>query len=177
MKKNLGFTSFEFYFVMSAIGLVVLVGLQRYLQLAEETQRFSFEVIAKHFNASVYNHHARWIMAQQQQTKVSELTVENIKIQFSPQGWPVSIAAQEPEPKIASLKGCLSLWNNLLQNPPSISYEGGDAYGTRAYHLSFSPEANCRFEFITDYPAEFYFDYEPLSGKVMFHSPPLTKSN
>lgn len=175
MKKNLGFTSFEFYFVISVIGLIVLVGLQRYLQLAEETQRFSFEIIAKNFSTSVYNHHARWIMAQQQ-TKVSELTVENVNIQFSPQGWPLSVVTNEPSIAVVSLKGCLSLWNNLLQNPPSVSYEGGDPYKSRAYHLSLSPEGNCHFEFITRHANEFYFEYDPLSGKVMFHSPPITKN-
>ena len=52
MKKTLGFTSFEFYFVLSVIGIIVLVAMQRYVYLAEETKRLSFEVVAKHFNAS-----------------------------------------------------------------------------------------------------------------------------
>ena len=180
MKKMLGFTSFEFYFVMSVIGIIVLVAMQRYLQLAEETKRLSFEVVAKHFNASVYNHHARWIMAQQQ-IKTFRLEVDGLDIQFSPQGWPLA-ANNNTKVSDVSLVSCLSLWNNLLQNPPSISYEGGDPYGSRAYHLEVLhlevlPERSCRFEMVTERPSEFYFDYMPFSGKVIFHSPPITKNN
>lgn len=177
MKKNLGFTSFEFYFVMSIIGIIVLVAMQRYLQLAEETRRLSFEVVAKHFNASVYNHHARWIMAQQQ-TKTFRLDVDGLDIQFSLQGWPLAVITNKSQTSGVSVASCLSLWNNLLQNPPSISYDGGDPYGSRIYHLSLSHEANtCRFELITEHSEEFYFEYAPLSGSVTFHTPPITKNN
>jgi MSHA pilin protein MshB len=176
MKKTLGFTSFEFYFVMSVIGIIVLVAMQRYLQLAEETKRLSFEVVAKHFNASVYNHHARWIMAQQQ-TKTFRLEVDGLDIQFSPQGWALAVINNNTKISDVSLASCLSLWNNLLQNPPSISYDGGDPYGSRAYHLSVPQEGACRYELITEYPGEFYFEYAPLSGRIIFHTPPITKNN
>lgn len=176
MKKMLGFTSFEFYFVMSIIGIIVLVAMQRYVQLAEETKRLRFEVVAKHFNAAVYNHHARWIMAQQQ-TKIFRLDVDGLDIQFSPQGWPLEVISKNAKTSGVSVGSCLSLWGNLLQNPPSISFGGGDLYGSRAYHLTLLPEGGCRFELVTDSPSEFYFDYMPFSGKVMLHSPPITKNN
>ncbi|HOY21920.1 MAG TPA: hypothetical protein PK002_02145 [Cellvibrio sp.] len=176
MKKMLGFTSFEFYFVMSVIGIIVLVAMQRYLQLAEETKRLSFEVVAKHFNASVYNYHARWIMAQQQ-TKTFRLELDGLDIQFSPQGWALAVINNNTKISDTSLANCLSLWNNLLQNPPSISYDGGDPYGSRVYHLKVLPEGGCRFELTTDHPKEFYFDYMPFSGKVISHSQPITKNN
>ena len=177
MKKMLGFTSFEFYFVLSVIGIIVLVGMQRYLYLAEETRRLSFEVVAKHFNASVYNYHARWIMAQQQ-TKTFQLSIDGLAIQFSSQGWPLAVAAEKPLSPVVSVASCLSLWNNLLQNPPSISSAGGDPYGSRIYHLSVSPEVNsCRFELITEHSEQFYFEYSPLSGGVVFHAPPITENN
>ncbi len=176
MKKTLGFTSFEFYFVMSVIGIIVLVATQRYLQLAEETKRLSFEVVAKHFNASVYNHHARWLIAQKQ-TKVFQLDVDGLDVQFSPQGWALAVANNNTQTSDVSSASCLSLWNNLLQNPPSISYEGGDPYGSRVYHLEILPEGGCRFELVTARPKEFYFDYMPFSGKVIFHSPPIAINN
>ena len=176
MKKNLGFTSFEFYFVMSVIGIIVLVAMQRYVQLAEETRRLSFEVVAKHFNAAVYNNHARWIVAQQH-TKTFRLKLDGVDIQFSPQGWPLAVLTNEPMVAGVSVNSCLSLWQSLLQNPPSISYYGGDPYGSRHYHLSLSLENACRFELITEQPGQFYFEYAPYFGKVLFFTPPITKNN
>jgi len=176
MKKTLGFTSFEFYFVMSIIGILVLIATQRYLQLAEETKRLTFEAVAKNFNAAVYNHHARWIMAQQQ-AKTFQLNVDGLDIQFSPHGWPLAVLTKEPLAAGVSVNSCLSLWNSLLQNPPSISYYDGGPYGSRRYHLSLSLENACRFELITEQPGEFYFEYAPYFGRVLFFTPPITKNN
>src|SRR6478735_3402307 len=95
MKKNLGFSSFEFYFVVSAIGLILLLGIQRYYKLAEETQRLSFEILAQNFSAAVYSHRARWIINQQSSQSQSQLVTENRVVQFSSQGWPMSVDLNE----------------------------------------------------------------------------------
>ncbi len=175
MKKTLGFTSFEFYFVMSVIGIIVLIAMQRYLQLAEDTKRFGFDVIAKHFSAAVYNHRARWIMAQSQ-TNTRELQIDGLHILFSAEGWPLAIVAREPFPPEVSISTCLSLWHNLLQNPPSISSEEA-GYGSQAYHLSLLQANTCRFEMISEPRGAFYFEYAPMSSRVLFHTPSSTKNN
>jgi hypothetical protein len=176
MKKTLGFTSFEFYFVMSVIGIIVLIATQRYLQLAEDTKRISFEVIAKNFSAAVYSHHARWIMAQSQ-TSTRQLHLDGLDILFSAEGWPLAIVRGEPLSPEVSTISCLSLWNKLLQNPPSISSDGHDPYGSYTYRLSLPQAGTCRFELASEPPGEFYFEYVPLSGIFIFHLSPITKNN
>lgn len=186
MKKALGFTSFEFYFVMSVVGIIMLVAIQRYLQLAEDTKRFSFEVVAKHFSAAVYNHHARWIVTQQhskaRRLDVEDMAVEDMAVQFTSEGWPLAIVTEKPlAPAVTApavtVAGCLSLWHNLLQNPPSVSYEGGSPYGSRMYHLVLLPDIGCRFALVTEPAHEFYFDYMPFLGQIIFHSPAIAKNN
>ena len=177
MKKNLGFTSFEFYFVMSIIGLILVVGIQRYFRLAEETQRLSFEILAQNFNASVYNHRARWIMAQQAPEKIYKISVENSVIQFSLQGWPIAVVADEAKYEKVNVSTCLSLWNAFLQNPPAISFAGGDFYGSRQYHLSVTPDSKCHFELVTPEPKGFYFEYSPASGQVKTYTLPMAKNS
>ena len=174
MKKNKGFTSFEFYFVMSVIGIIVLVGLQRYFQLAEETQRFSFQIVAQHFNTSVYNFHTQWIVAQQTTTEQKVIDFGGkTEIESNRAGWPLRLAKpqQIDTPEKISVEDCYELWMALLQNPPSISRSGGDAYGSRAYHLSLTSDNSCRYEFITSKPSEYFFDYIPDSGQVILHTP------
>lgn len=177
MKKNLGFTSFEFYFVMSVIGLILIVGIQRYYRLAEETQRLSFEILAQNFSASVFNHRARWIMAQQSPNRPFQLVVENSVIQFSLQGWPIAVDSNDYKNEKVTVAGCLSLWNAFLQNPPAISVAGGDSYGSRQYHLSVTNDRKCRFELVTPQPKGFYFEYSPLSGQVKTYTLPIAKNS
>ena len=170
MKKNLGFTSFEFYFVMAAIGFVVMIGIQRYLGLAEETNRYSFEIAARNFNAAVYNYHARWMMARKDQQNKFKLNIDGKDILFSARGWPLAVTNIDSDQ--ISLSSCLSLWENFLQNPPKVSYKDGDPYGTRTYHLNLPKPDTCRFEFVSDKSKEFYLDYLPLSGDVIINIPP-----
>lgn len=173
MKKQHGFTSFEFYLAVIIIGVIVLVGIQRYFRLAEQTQRLSFEIVAQHFSASVYSLHAQWILARQKQAQADLVLVDSVAIEFTPEGWPLAAAAEISTDQLVSVRGCLALWQTLLQNPPAISFEGGDAYGSRAYHLSLTPDAKCHFEFISDHPNDYYFDYSPQTGQVAMHSPPV----
>ena len=172
MKKNLGFTRFEFYFVISAISIITLFAIQRYLTLAEETRHFSVEMIVRNFSAVIYNHHARWIMAQQNQSDASQLNIDGVDIQFSQTGWPVAVLAQKNIVSELSITSCLSLWQNFLQNPPLISVSS-DAYGTQAYHLSLPKADTCRYEFVNAQPNEFYVDYKPISGEFIFHTLPF----
>lgn len=173
MKKSLGFSSFEFYFVVSVIGLILIVGIQRYFRLAEETQRLSFEILANNFSAVVYNHRARWLMAQQSPEKIKQLEIDNTIVQFSAQGWPLAVdGASSEQPSIST---CLSLWNGFLQNPPAISFVGGEPYGSRQYHLSLTPDGKCHFESVR--PKGFYFDYSPVSGQVKIYTLPIAKNS
>ena len=90
MKRSLGFTRFEFYFVVSIVGILVLIATQRYRHLADETKRLSFDVIAKHFSAAVYNHHARWILTQPK-TNTRQINIDGLNILFSDDGWPIAL--------------------------------------------------------------------------------------
>ncbi len=194
MKNSRGFSSFEFYFAVSIIGIIMLFGIQRYLKLAEETRRFAFEVLAQHFNTSVYNLHAYWTLEQSRSGQAGMVVVQGMMIYFSDTGWPIA-AVQTPEEKstqdqspqnqspqklhtpAVSLSSCRSLWFALLQNPAALSFEGGDAYGSRPYHLSLTANRQCRFEFLGDKPGSYYFDYSPVTGQINLHLPPITKES
>ncbi|RYY75995.1 MAG: hypothetical protein EOO52_00225 [Gammaproteobacteria bacterium] len=168
MNKHLGLTRFEFFFVMSAIGILMLVALGRYQALAEETRRVSFEVIVNNFSAAIYNHHARWITAQQSQQDGSSLVIDGHHIYFSPTGWPIAALVENNIVNPLSITTCLSLWQHLLQNPPLISFTGGDAYGTQKYHLSLIENKICRYEYVSDPPQKLFLDYQPTNGKIVF---------
>ena len=177
MKKEFGFTSFEFYLVISVIGIIMLVGLQRYWQLAEQTQRLAFEVQSQHFSTAIYNLRAKWMLSLQFPEQKNIVEVEGHRFQFSREGWPLAEAGTKNEDDDIDIPACAFLWQSLQQNPLPISYQGGDAYGSRVYHLSLTAEKSCRFEFITEKPAEYYFDYSPKTGQVILHSPASAKNN
>lgn len=176
MKKNIGFTSFEFYFVMAAIGLVVLVGIQRYFRLAEDTQKFSFELLAQHFSTSVYNMHSEWILLQQASDHKKIAMINGNTFRFTDDGWPLGFSKSVVNDEVV-LAGCRDLWLSLLQNPEPISFYGGDPYGSRRYNLLLTQDHNCRFEMLTQKPQEYYFDYSPKTGQLLIHIPVIKRPN
>ena len=177
MKRKAGFSSFEFYFVMVVIGIIMLIGLQRYFQLAEDVKRFSFEVLAQHFNTAVYNFHTQWILAQVGGERKNFIKLEGVDVYFSDKGWPLSVEKNGNVLSSTSIASCYQLWMSLLQNPAPISFPGGDAYGTRVYHLSLSPEGLCRYHLVTDITDEYYFDYSSMTGQIIIHTPVINHAN
>lgn len=176
MKKNLGFTSFEFYFVISVIGLVLLVAIQHYFRLAEETRRLSFEILAKNFSAVVYNYHSHWILEQQSQQKNDQIVVDSLTVQFSPQGWPIAINSNQFDYKKVSPPACLSLWNTFLQNPPPLSFSADDSHESYFYRVILTPEGKCRYELVARKSKGFYFEYSPMTGQVKTGNLPIAKN-
>jgi len=174
MKKNLGFSSFEFYFVVSVIGLILIVGIQRYFKLAEDTRRLSFEILAKNFSAAVYNHHSHWIMAQQSPDKNYQIVVDDSVIQFSLQGWPLAVDVDQSGGENVSLAGCVSLWNTFLQNPPAISSSDEKPSNSRPYHVKLTADKKCRYELMA---TGFYFEYSPFSGQVKAYTTSIAKNS
>ncbi len=175
MYNKHGFASFEFYFVMVVISLLVVVGIHRYLQLAEEVQRFSFEALAKNFSTAIYNAHEQWFIRHQDPVYENIVDLSGEKIHMSEQGWPLSVvddnAAADASPvQTASIRSCVQLWMHLLQNPKPISYVGGDAFGTRAYHLSLTETGECRYQLLVKNTIQVFFDYSPTTGQVVIHS-------
>jgi hypothetical protein len=180
MYNKHGFTSFEFYIVMIVIGLLVLVGLQRYFQLAEEVQRFRFEALARHFSTAVYNARSQWFIRHQEKMNNNIVDLSGIKIQMSQQGWPLFVAdgnavAVIDSEQAASLHSCMQLWQSLLQNPQPISYSGGDAFGSRPFHLVITQAGECRYQLFVENSNQYYFDYSPKTGQVRIHTPVAEK--
>lgn len=170
MKKSLGFSSFEFYFVMVVIGVILLFGIQRYNKLADETHRLSFEVLAQNFSAAVYAHHARWITSQQVSDSNAVIEVDNKRIQFSREGWPLGADLQDFTSVQITLPGCFSLWGVFLQNAPAISVFTHELPNTHPYQLKLTSEGNCRYEWTAPNNRKFYFEYSPTTGSVKSQS-------
>jgi hypothetical protein len=178
MRKDLWFSRFEFYFVISVIGIITLVALQRYLVLVEDTKRFSFEINAKNFSTVVYNYHARWLMSQRKNSEYAPINIDGVDILFSSTGWPIALLEKNPVADVdkknidnaVSISSCLSLWRHFLQNPPPISFSGSDAYGTHPYHLTVPESGTCRYQFVDH--KEFFIVYKPASGEFVFYKRP-----
>lgn len=182
MKKNLGFSSFEFYFVALVIGLILIVGIHRYNKLIEETQQLSVEILAQNFSAAVYSYRARWVLAQQTAQIPNQLLIDKLLIDFSYDGWPLAIGVGEVAAQKVSVTTCLSLWNGFLQNPPTISSvleqpSEKPSGKPPQYRLTVIDNNRCHYELVQPEPKGFYFEYSPASGQVKSFPSSIAKNS
>jgi type II secretory pathway pseudopilin PulG len=166
-----GFRMFEFLLVTAIIGVIVLFGISRYLELGRETQRLGFELLAHNFTASVAGARAQWLIQSMQGGTRQYLDVDGIRLYMNEQGWPARVGDQiDSVNQDLTAKDCLKLWQALLRNAVRASVEGEEARGEAGYHISLSGTANCRYELVTEFPDGHYFDYSPTDGKVTIYA-------
>ena len=149
---------FEFFVVATVIALIALVALDRYTLMAKDTQVLRLQIISQHFMTGAANLRVEFLVTQVAKSSTlihKGLLVEGKFIYMSDQGWPGSFSTPVTDNFQPTEKDCYQLWKILLQNPPPI------AFGQRE---STQPKG-CRYTMVK---GEAYFDYFPLTGRVLF---------
>lgn len=171
MQTRRGFRLFELLLVITVVGVVVLVGISRYLDLGRETRRMGFELLAHNFTTAAANAHVHWLIQRSGGGARDHIEHETTRIYMSATGWPVSALALVNAGGNLTASDCFSLWQALLQNPPQASLDGESPRGQRRYHVSVIEPRTCRYELVTRELNSHSFHYFPDSGQVLIHVP------
>lgn len=189
MLKQRGWSRFEWLIVVSAIGLVLLIGIARYLDLARESRRVGFELLAHNFTAAIAMTRAQWLVKNSGEKRENVLDLGEKIIYFNAEGWPVaakqvasSIALEDEkledeklgEKKLENenlVRQCYELWQVMLQNPEPATLEGKSDWGQRRYHIASLGKGVCRYQLVTKKQNSHFFDYFLHNGQVLITVP------
>lgn len=171
MIRQRSWNPFEWLIVVSAIGIVSLFAVVRYLDMAREGRRMNFELLANHFAAGVALTRASWLI-NRVDTQQFFVEVDGQPIYMSQAGWPVATEQVDVESqlKYAPLY-CQQVWQSVLQNPQQATVDGESLWGTRRYHISAPTLHVCRYELVTEPRGSYFFDYDLQTGKVSVTTP------
>ena len=165
-----GFRLFELLLVITIFGVIVLVGISRYLDLGRETRRLGFELLSHNFTAAVASLRVQWLI---QGRAGDEVELDGVRVLFSSTGWPMSADVEIAQLELdkAPPARCLQLWRALLQNPALATLAGSEERGERRYHISLIDAETCRYELVTKDIESYYFDYSSATGQVLIQVP------
>lgn len=181
-RHSLGFTLIELVVVIVLISILAAVAAPRFLNLKDDAEAAALHGVAAGFSSGVAMGKAQWIAkgnaSGREALNDTRVVIDGIGFNVNNFGWLDSVDdTGNPDLTVTAQNAsdCQEIFEYILQSPPSSTVEVDPvSRGNAQYAVSVVDGVasdRCRYELIVraaDTPeiAEFYFDYELLSGRV-----------
>ena len=186
--RNAGFTFIELVAVIVLISFLAAIAAPRFFDAVDDAQAASLKALASSFSTGVTIGKAQWITNGNSSSGVSSASsrvdIDGIVFNINRHGWLDSVTDTNPDLTVTnqSAKDCQEVFEYILQSPPMSTTQTDLSSRKKAdYAVSVVDDANsdrCRYELVVraeDAPedAQFYFEYELLTGRVTTTLPEL----
>ncbi|WP_269744763.1 prepilin-type N-terminal cleavage/methylation domain-containing protein [Photobacterium marinum] len=190
MRKQSGFSLVELVIVIIVVGLLAATALPRFLQVTDEAKKASIEGVAGGFATSVLSARAQWEAYGRPSNASGQNLVNYDGTDFwltkatddgtVRDGYPYALTDGALNLNVVSETDCLSLLDNLLQNPPlATTDKTGAASGNYLFYVKAEgngSEKLCRYYQLAsagkdgsgsvNVEAGHSFTYKPALGRV-----------
>ena len=182
-----GFTFIELVAVIVLISILAAIAAPRFFNLKDDAEAAALQSLAGSFSSGMAIGKAQWIANGNASNSVTttdtRVVIDGIGFNVNEFGWLDSVTETgNPDLSVTgqSAKDCQEIFEFILQSPPRNTIKTDlDSRREAQYAVSVINGSNsdrCRYELIvrTDQDpdkAEFYFDYELLTGRVTVSLP------
>lgn len=177
-----GFTFVELVAVIVLISILAAIAAPRFFNLKDDAEAAALQALAGSFSTGVAIGKAQWISDGNSPSSVtaidSRVLVDGIGFNVNRYGWLDSATARDNVDLTVTgqtARDCQEVFEYILQSPPRSTTEVDfESRREAQYAVSVIEGTNsdrCRYELIVraeqdPEDAEFYFDYEMLTGRV-----------
>lgn len=182
-----GFTFIELVAVIVLISFLAAIAAPRFFDQIDNAQAASLQGLAGGFSTGIAIGKAEWLAEGNSPSSIttaaSTVNIDGIEFNVNSNGWLDSVT-QSSNPNVSvtgqTANDCQEVFEYILQSPPISTIRTDLVSRQKAqYAVSVVDGVNsdrCRFELIVraeDKPenAQFYFDYEMLTGRVTITLP------
>lgn len=182
-----GFTFVELVAVIVLISILAAIAAPRFFNLKDDAEAAALQALAGSFSTGVAIGKAQWIAEGNSPNSVTandqRVLVDGIGFNINRYGW-LDSATKRTNADLTvtgqSATDCQEVFEFILQNPPRSTIKTDfDSRRSAKYAVSVVEGAisdRCRYELIVraeqdPEDAEFYFDYEMLTGRVTVSLP------
>lgn len=186
-KRAAGFTLIELVTVIVLIAILASIAMPRFLDLKDDAEAAALRGLAGGFSAGLAIGKAQWIADGNSSSGVTDaahrVDIDGIVFNVNRFGWLDSVTeASNPDLSVTnqSAKDCQEVFEFIFQSPPRSTIKTDVASRRQAQYavsvINGATSDRCRYELIVRAEAdpddaEFYFDYELLTGRVTIGLP------
>lgn len=126
-KSQTGFTLVELVVVILILGILGATALPRFMDVNAQAHSAAVSGAGGGFGAGVALVHAQWVANGSSTTNITNIVgFGSDDVDVSTTGWPTDTAGTAAIANGEHAK-CVSIWNAIMQNPPTVQATGGGA--------------------------------------------------
>ena len=126
MRNQEGFTLIELVVVIVILGILAATALPRFINVTNQAHSAAVAGAGGGFGSAVALVHAKWV-ADGADPAASDIDLDvdgTDDARVSAAGWPVDAAAGNDSIAAAAHGQCVSVWRQIMQNPPTVAASG-----------------------------------------------------
>ena len=165
-KSQSGFTLVELVVVILVLGILSATALPRFMNVSSKAHSAAVSGAGGSFGAAVALARAQWMAngIVGQDDAVADFGTGNVSVNAT--GWPVNTGGAATDNNFGV--ACVNIWNNIMQNPPSVAVSDNSAI-TTDYLVTTSTGATstatgCTYQYQAD--TSKYIIYSATTGAV-----------
>lgn len=156
MRKQEGFTLIELVIVIVILGILAATALPRFINVTDDAYQAAVAGTSGGVSSGVALAHALWMAKGQPST----VAMEGANVAMNTSGWPTGGTAS----------ACDTVWNGIMQNPPTVSTVTGSDYQATT---TGTGTVVCKYmyqKYTVGGTPIMYIEYDPSTGNVTFYN-------